>query len=129
MSASPAVITRYATQADFDRELGAELADHDAEAHSGWWCVATDDFPCPAAGCAFVARHIGAAHRIVVWPSQDDRDLLSHANDAAKFGRNPRIVEYERSMGPCIAYDLWKQMGRPTHGFLPRPDNVPWRRL
>src|SRR5919199_1471809 len=40
--------------------------DDSGDDHSGWWCVATDPFPCPAAGCSFVANHMTAAHLILV---------------------------------------------------------------
>ena len=32
-----------------------ELWTDDRADHTGWFCVATDPFPCPAAGCSFVA--------------------------------------------------------------------------
>lgn len=107
---------------DFDSDVTERLSVSDGgESFDGWYCVATDEFPCPAAGCDFVARHMTAAHRIVVWPSIDDRMLLTFARDAKKFNRNPRIVEYERGLGLCIAYDRWVQIGKPIHGALPDP--------
>ena len=33
----------------------------------GWFCVRTNPFPCPAAGCAFVADFMTAAHLILLW--------------------------------------------------------------
>jgi hypothetical protein len=114
----PAVLTR--PRADFDEDI--ELARDDADAdYSGWYCVSTDPFPCPAEGCSFVATHMTAAHLIVVWPSSDDRDLLTYARDAQRVDRNPRIVEYERALGPCIPYDVWVGLGKPIHGALDKP--------
>ena len=62
--------------------------------HEGWSCVATDPFPCPAAGCTFVAKHMTAAHLILVWEQRDDPNLLRHAQRAKEVGRNPRVVVY-----------------------------------
>jgi hypothetical protein len=108
------------SRTEFDART-AELLDEDEDDLTGWWCVSTDPFPCPAEGCDFVALHMTAAHRIVVWPDLDDHDLLTYANDAKRVGRNPHIVEYEHSMGPCIPFDVWVSNGKLIHGVLPTP--------
>ena len=41
--------------------------DDDSGEHEGWFCVRTEPFPCPAAGCTFVADFMTAAHLILVW--------------------------------------------------------------
>jgi hypothetical protein len=110
-----------APRVDFDEDVAAARED-DPESYDGWYCVSTNPWPCPAPGCDFVALHMTAAHLIVVWPSLDDAILLAQASNASAVGRNPRIVPYERSMGPCIPWDLWDRMGAPLHGKLPRPD-------
>ena len=84
--------------------------------HGGWFCVATDPFPCPAANCAFVAEFMTAAHLILVWQERDDPMLLKHAQRAKEVGRNPRVVEYEREFGPSASYYAWEAAGRPVHG-------------
>jgi hypothetical protein len=96
-----------------DEELwrGEEDADHE-----GWFCVSTEPFPCPAAGCSFVAEHMTAAHLVLVWEERDDPNLLRHAERAKRVGRNPRIVEYRRSYGPSVSYYAWEAAGRPVHG-------------
>ena len=66
--------------------------------HSGWFCVRTDPFPCPANGCTFVAVFMTAAHLVLVWEERDDPNLLWHAQRAMEVGRNPRIVPYEREL-------------------------------
>ena len=60
--------------------------DDDAD-HTGWFCVATEPFPCPAAGCTFIARFMTAAHLILVWQERDDPNLLRHAEKL--FNRPP----------------------------------------
>ena len=100
-------------QREEEEELWADDGDAD---HGGWFCVRTDPFPCPAAGCGFVARYMTAAHLILVWQERDDPNLLHHAQRAQDVGRNPRIVGYEESFGPSASYYAWEAAGRPVHG-------------
>ena len=97
-----------------DEELWREGEDGD---HSGWQCVSTDPFPCPAAGCEFVARFMTAAHLVLVWQERDDPNLLRHAARAMEVGRNPRVVDYEPAFGPSASYYAWEAAGRPVHGI------------
>lgn len=84
--------------------------------HTGWWCVRTEPFPCPAAGCTFVAEFMTAAHLVLVWQERDDPNLLWHAQRAKDVGRNPRIVAFETAFGPSASYYAWEAAGRPVHG-------------
>jgi hypothetical protein len=88
--------------------------------HAGWFCIATDPFPCPAAGCEFVARFMTAAHLVLVWEERDDPNLLRHAERAKHVGRNPRVVSYEPAYGPSASYYAWEAAGRPVHGIRGR---------
>jgi hypothetical protein len=97
-----------------DEELWREDADAD---HSGWYCVSTSPFPCPAAGCDFVAEFMTAAHLVLVWEERDDPNLLRHAERAKQVGRDPRVVSYEPSFGPSASYYAWEAAGRPVHGI------------
>lgn len=102
------------------RELAEEeelWSDDTGEDHSGWFCVRTDPFPCPAAGCSFVAGFMTAVHLILVWLERDDPNLLWHAQRAKEVGRNPRIVAYEPSFGPSASFYAWEASGRPVHGI------------
>ena len=83
---------------------------------SGWFCVRTDPFPCPAPGCSFVADFMTAAHLVLVWEERDDPNLLWHAQRAKEVGRNPRVVSYENAFGPSASYYAWEAAGRPVHG-------------
>lgn len=98
-----------------EKELWRDDDDGD---HSGWFCVQTEPFPCPAAGCEFVARFMTAAHLVLVWQERDDRNLLRHAERAKQVGRNPRIVGYRSEFGPGASYYAWEAAGRPVHGIL-----------
>ncbi len=84
--------------------------------YAGWFCVRTEPFPCPAAGCVFVAEFMTAAHLILVWEERDDPNLLRHAQRAMEVGRNPRVVIYVATYGPSASYYAWEAAGRPVHG-------------
>jgi hypothetical protein len=88
----------------------------DGADHSGWYCVRTNPFPCPAAGCTFVAGFMTAAHLILVWEQRDDPNLLHHAQRAKEVGRNPRIEAYDLAFGPSASYYAWEAAGGPVHG-------------
>jgi hypothetical protein len=99
-------------------QLDVELWTGDVEDdHSGWVCVSTDPFPCPASGCTFVANFMTAVHLVLVWQERDDPNLLRHAQRAKDVGRNPRLVEYRREFGPSASYYAWEAAGRPVHGI------------
>jgi hypothetical protein len=90
--------------------------DSSGDDYTGWFCVRTDPFPCPAAGCVFVAEFMTAAHLILVWQARDDPNLLRHAARARDVGRNPRVVDYRSDFGPSASYYAWVAAGRPVHG-------------
>ena len=111
----PAIVIEPAMP-DLDMEVEEDLwTDESGEDYSGWYCVATDPWPCPAEGCAFVANHLTAAHLIIVWPEMDDPSLLRHAVAARELRRNPRPMEYEPAMGPACSYYQWEAAGHPVH--------------
>ncbi len=109
-----------AVVAEEHRTEDDELWREDGGDHSGWFCVRTDPFPCPASGCAFVADFMTAAHLILVWEQRDDPNLLHHAQRAKEVGRNPRVEEYETSFGPSASYYAWEAAGGPVHGVRAR---------
>jgi hypothetical protein len=97
-----------------DEELWSSEEDGD---HTGWYCVRTDPFPCPAPGCTYIAEFMTAAHLVLVWQERDDPNLLRHAGRAKEVGRNPRVVTYESNFGPSASYYAWEAAGRPVHGI------------
>jgi hypothetical protein len=102
-----------------DEELAADeelWTDEGGDDHSGWFCVRTDPFPCPAENCSFVANFMTAAHLVLVWQERDDPNLLWHAQRAKEVGRNPHVVGYEPAFGPSASYYAWEAAGRPVHG-------------
>ena len=56
-------------QEDAGLEAEEELWTDDPGAdHAGWFCVATDPFPCPADGCTFVAHFFFSFSQLVSVP-------------------------------------------------------------
>lgn len=105
-------------QPGLDEEDGVEeelWTDDSGEDYSGWYCVRTDPWSCPADGCAFVANFLTAAHLVIVWPENDDPALLRHAAAARDVGRNPKIDVYEPAFGPACSYYQWDAAGNPVH--------------
>ncbi len=107
------VLEEAGTHLEGEEELWTDDSDTD---YTGWFCVRTDRFPCPASGCTFIAEFMTAAHLILVWQERDDPNLLRHAQRAKEVGRNPKVVSYEALFGPCASYYLWEASGRPVHG-------------
>jgi len=106
------------TEIAHERVVETELwTDDGADDYSGWFCVRTDPFPCPADGCDFIALYMTAAHLILVWEERDDPNLLNHAQRAKDVGRNPRIVAYAPEFGASASYYAWEAAGRPVHGI------------
>lgn len=106
------------TITDVEQDLGIDeelWTDDSGTDYTGWFCIGTNPWPCPAEGCSFVANHITAAHLVIVWPERDDPMLLQHAGIAKEIGRNPKVMEYEPGLGPACSYYQWEAAGRPVH--------------
>jgi hypothetical protein len=119
MTEDPRTGTIVLEDVDLDEDESLWHDDGDAD-RTGWYCVRTDPFPCPASGCTFVADYMTAAHLVLVWQERDDPNLLWHAQRAVEAGRNPRIVPFETSFGPSASYYAWEAAGRPVHGVRAR---------
>ena len=83
-----------------------ELWHDDEDNYEGWHCVRTDPFPCPAAGCTFVAEFMTAAHLILVWQERDDPNLLKHAARARDLYRaeHPGVVKFWRTCDQMLKF-------------------------
>lgn len=69
-----------------------------------WFCVRTNPFPCPDKECDFVAVTMTAAHRVIVWPAENDRDLLDQVAACRAAHRDPQVARYAAKMGPAISF-------------------------
>src|ERR1700733_7808646 len=59
-----------------------------------------------ACGCGHIMQYAECnhAHVIVVWEEMDDDNLLHAAQELKVAGGDPKVVEYEASMGKCIDF-------------------------
>jgi hypothetical protein len=96
--------TYEAVELEVEEELWTDDSSSD---HAGWFCVATDPFPCPASGCSFVAMFMTAAHLILVWEHRDATRAWSATSPSSGAappttpGRPPaaRCTGFARSSG------------------------------
>lgn len=97
-SIGPAVLDRPGTVERVDDGSGGDSG------VEGWFCITTDPWVCP--DCKQLFQHVisDEDHRIVVWPEKDDPNLLRWAKKAVEIRLNPRVKEYEESMGRCKSY-------------------------
>lgn len=74
-----------------DNDVEEDLwTDDSGEDYTGWYCVRTDPWQCPAEGCSFVAHFLTAAHLVIVWPELDDPSLLGMPPPPATWAATPR---------------------------------------
>lgn len=104
-----------------DTGAGIRTVDDDFDLDlSDWYCIATNPFPCPCG--EFMAHHMTAVHRVIIFPDNDGDDILFYAEQAKKANRNPKIVEYEKSFGPYITMDQLRAERFPAHRKIPDGD-------
>jgi hypothetical protein len=88
------VLDRPDTGERVDDGSGTDLAD--------WFCLKVKPFVC--VGCnRRVSHYDDAEHRVVVWPSEDDPNMLRIV-DELDDADEPEVVEYERALGRAVSY-------------------------
>jgi len=95
------------TRGQIITDTDVETDDGSTDDFDGWYCIKTDPWPCGI--CGVVVFYATVDHKIIVFPEKDDPKLLQLASwcqgdNPLGINRNPKIVEYEKSMGPCISY-------------------------
>ena len=85
--------------------------------YAGWFCVATDPFPCPADGCTFVAMFMTAAHLILVWEHVTTRTCSATRSGRRRSGATRGSCATSRRSAPSASYYAWEAAGRPVHGI------------
>lgn len=91
-----------------DGTVEVELSTGDTDEFGGWFCLAMAPWTCEGCGTTFTHSNTilvnGGEHLIVVWPERDDPALLRAAARRKKDGDDPKIVEYEKSLGKCVSF-------------------------
>jgi hypothetical protein len=84
-----------------------KIDDGQNENFDGWFCIKTDPYKCPV--CNEFVFFCTVDHKIIVFPEKDHPKLLQLAawakgNNPRKLDRNPKVIEYEKSFGPCVSF-------------------------
>lgn len=69
-----------------------------------WWTVKVEPFSC---ACGFQTEYAitsGKPHRIIVWPCQDDPNLVKYLATVSAEGDDFDVVEYEQAMGEAVSF-------------------------
>lgn len=89
-----------------DHAIEVESGVGGGHAFDGFYCLKLIPWRC---SCGHDATHLHAyvdrVPRIIVWPEMDHPHLLDEAQAFKDDGDDPRIVPYERALGPAIRYD------------------------
>lgn len=72
-----------------------------------WWCIHTNQVDCE---CRLKYVHAGPSPcnkkhcEIIVWPTDNDPNLVKLYEEGVRDGGAPSIKKYEKSMGRCISW-------------------------
>jgi hypothetical protein len=88
----------------------AVTLDYSGPEYDEYWCVNIKPFKCR--NCDTVICYACAgAHFIIIWPEKDDEDMLNIAAELKDCDMDPRIVRYNRIIGPCVTFEDAKKHG------------------
>lgn len=94
-----------------DSREEAVLEHYDHDKYDEYWCINIKPFKCPGCNRA-ICYAVTGPHLILIWEEKDDETILDLANVLMKDGNyDPRIVQYNRILGPCIEYEKAEQLG------------------
>lgn len=77
-----------------------ELSDTDTKsADYDWFAAKVDRYFCE--GCKRHYEFLHFVRKIIVWPTEDDPNMLRLLREEDDGGE---VIRYEEDMGPCISY-------------------------
>jgi len=82
------------------KEVTPDEGNHDLD---GYFCINTDDYVCPCRKRPWKYYHWHK--KIVVWPTIDEDTILQVATELKVRDLNPKIVEYNATMGKAITWN------------------------
>lgn len=77
--------------------------DYSGEDYDNYWCIDIKPFVCDHCGSLVAYAQCGN-HLIVIWENKDDDSILEVAA-ALVEEYDPRIVRYNRILGPCMEFN------------------------
>ena len=99
---STVVITNNPQLIEFLDQLVDPDLDYTSDDYDNYWCINIQPFMCDHCGSIVAYAQCGN-HLIVIWENRDDQEILEVA-EALKEDYDPRIVRYNRLLGPCIEF-------------------------
>lgn len=92
-----------------------QFVDHDLDfsepEYDEWYCINISPFKCSDCGAMVCYAQVGT-HLIIIWPNKDDETILELAQLLMEDDDyDPRIVKYNRILGPCISYAKAEELG------------------
>lgn len=80
--------------------------DCSGDEYDHYWCINIKPFVCGGCGSIVAYAQCGN-HFIIIWEKKDDDDLIELAKilQSSVPDYEPRVVKYNRILGPCIEYN------------------------
>lgn len=95
------IITNNPELIDFLDQLVDPDLDYSDDKYDDYWCINIQPFMCH---CGNVVAYAQCGnHLIIIWEDRDDNGILEIA-EVLKEDYDPRIVKYNRFLGPCIEF-------------------------
>lgn len=78
-----------------------------------WYCVEIKPWQCQ--GCGRTIEYVTFSnpdydHAILVWPTQDDPNLLKNVRLRADAGEEPSVLPFEQSFGKPVSYYEYRRL-------------------
>lgn len=79
--------------------------DYSGDEFDDYWCINIKPFKC--ANCNSIIAYAQCGnHFIIIWENKDDQTILEVAAALQSVDDfDPRIVQYNRILGPCVKYE------------------------
>ena len=78
--------------------------DYTDEKYDRYWCINIKPFKCANCGDPICYAQCGS-HFIIIWEEKDDENLLNIAAELQRADMDPRVVNYNRYLGPCVVFE------------------------
>lgn len=82
----------------------AVTLDYSGPEFDEYWCINIKPFKC--SNCEKLICYATAGpHFIIIWEEKDDEDMLNIAAELKEYDMDPRILRYNRIIGPCVVFE------------------------
>lgn len=79
--------------------------DYSGDEYDDYWCININPFQCGGCGSVVAYAQCGN-HFIIIWREKDEDSILELASALkdSDDDYDPRIVQYNRILGPCVEF-------------------------